>query len=532
MTRNLSFTHLWIAHGICCLLAVLSCIPILWPQVFLPDAWEARIISYSGWVLMLSFGVSALLIIISSFLLLLRLRNMLTIWHLIIWLTLWLLSALIFCIFAWVANVPSADEDKEDAELIQRTDKLHMPEETLNGPYALCIPIDLASYSTDTLVHALNLSLLDKKHNELLRSYVDTSPRWASYTRDDTFYTKPGHVVMTPPATEGIQGLVHAAFRRLIEGEPLPNGYTIVKPGDPMPPTPEGSEQVPDLAVDLGGSHYLLLVWRGSPHAETAHRALNAALAAVDDMVSRLADNPTETTLQRILVGKRNITGSTAVMLLSQPPSQYGAYQAEVYTNPNEPGTLMLRIADMEDGATLRLFSCPAQFSANPDELFRHDFPGLMPELMRAFSVGHVPGIMPPKAPLFIVRTGESHQFFGVACEIVFDPSTPGKPRRTLLRRCYRVQAYEDPNAPDEPEAPEPSTPADTSPKSTSPEPPAAPTPKPTTPPAPEQAPSAPTPPVLKPGLPIEKDIPAHLQDTFPAPTFHLNPLTSSPAAQ
>lgn len=214
MTRNLSFTHLWIAHGICCLLAVLSCIPILWPQVFLPDAWEARIISYSGWVLMLSFGVSALLIIISSFLLLLRLRNMLTIWHLIIWLTLWLLSALIFCIFAWVANVPSADEDKEDAELIQRTDKLHMPEETLNGPYALCIPIDLASYSTDTLVHALNLSLLDKKHNELLRSYVDTSPRWASYTRDDTFYTKPGHVVMTPPATEGIQGLVHAAFRR------------------------------------------------------------------------------------------------------------------------------------------------------------------------------------------------------------------------------------------------------------------------------------------------------------------------------
>lgn len=528
MIRTSLLSHIWLWHCLCCLLAVLSSIPILWPQVFLPDAWEARIISYSGWVMLLSFATSLLLLAVSSFLLMLRLHNLRTLGQLLLWATLWLASGFVFSLFAYLADVPTPWIAQADTEDSQRADILHLPEDHLIGPDSLQVSIVLEPYQTDTLVHALNLSLLDMKHNDLLRAYVDASPRWASYTRDDTFYTKPGHVVMTPPSTEGIQGLVHVAFRRLVEGEPLPTGYTIVRPGDPMPPTPEGSEQVPDLAVDLGGSHYLLLAWRGTSHAETAHRALNAALSTVDDMVARLADSPTEATLQRILVGKRDTPGNTPTILLSQPATQYGAYQAEVYANPGEPGTLMLRIVNLEDGATLRLFSCPAQFSANAEELFRHDYPGLM----RAYSVGHVPGLMPEKAPLFIVRPGESHQFFGVACEIVFDPSAPNKPGRTLLRRCYRVQAYEDPNAPDEPENPPPPAgeqPAAEPPAEPAPAPQDTPPPPAPEPPAPAPAPAEPQQP-LPPGLPLENPLPTlpdYAADSLYPPS--LNPLHTAP---
>lgn len=483
MNRPLSLTSLWVWHTVFCALALLSSVPILWPQVFLPDAWEADIISYAGWALLLSFGASLVLIAATAFLLLLRLRNLRTLGYLVIWALEWGVAIFLFCLLAWVADVPLPGSEAVDSEPIQRTDRLFIPEESLTGPDSLEIPITLEPYPADSIVHALNLTLLDEKHNALLRAYIDASPRWASYTGDDTFYTKPGHVVMTPPRVDGITGLVHVAFRRLVEGDPMPAGYTIVKPGDPMPGMPQDSEQVADLAVDLGGSHYLLLAWRGTSHTETAHRALNAALATVNDMLAWLAEKPEPATVQHLLTGKRNIRGATPEILLNQPPSQYGAYQAEVYANPGEPGTLMLRIVNLEDGATLRLFSCPAQFSTDPGELFRHDYPGLM----RAYSVGHVPGLLPEKAPLFIMRLGEPHQFFGVACEVVFEPVAPNKQARILLRRCYRVQAYEDPS-------PTQNQPEDaTSPPAGQgePEPPAATEPPTDEPPAPTREPSA-----------------------------------------
>lgn len=464
MKRHLSLTSLWAWHCACCLLALLACVPILWPQVFLPDAWEQRIISYAGWVVLLSFSASLLLIASTAFLLLLRLRNLRTLGYLLIWCVLWAVTGFMYCLLAWVADVPMPGAEHSDAEPIQRTDRLYIPEEFLTGPDSLVLPISPEHHIADTIQQAPHLTLLSEKHDDLLRTYVDGSPRWASYTTDDTFYTKPGHVVLVPTRQGGIPGLVHAAFRRLTEGDTLPVGYTIVKPGDPMPETPEGSEQVADLAVDLGKSHYLLLVWRGTSHAETAHCALNAALSTIDDMLAPLAEKPNLHTLHKVLTGKRHTHGTTPEILVSQPPAQYGTYQAEVHVNPREAGTLLLRIVNLEDNSTLRLFSCAAQYSNDPSELFRHDFPGFMPELMRAFSVGHVPNLLPQKAPLFIIRLGEPHQFFGVAFEIVFDPSEPGKATRTLLRRCYRVQAYEDPNTDLEEDKPAPAPAQDTPP--------------------------------------------------------------------
>lgn len=444
MKRPNLISSLWIWHSLLCALCLLACVPILWPQVFLPDAWESAAIHYAGIVVLLSFCLSLLLVLAATFLMLLRLRNLRALGHTLCWAALWGLAFLLFALLARVADVPAPGAEKLAAEPIQRTDTLYTADAPLTGPNALLLIINPERYSTET-IHAIpHLTRLEAEHAELLQLYIDTSTRWAAYTTDDTFYTKPGHVVMTPPMVNGgIHGLVHVAFRRLVEGEPLPTGYTIVKPGDPMPRTPEGQEQVADLAVDLGRNHYLLLAWRGTSHADTAHRAMNAAIATVDAMLQPLADAPTPHTMQQLLVGKLNISSATPELLLSQPPSQYGTYQAEIYANPGEPGTLMLRVEDLSTGETLRLFTCQAYYSADPSEQFRHDIPGMLPEEMRSSSFGHVPDLLPEKAPLFIMRRGEAHQFFGVALEVYFTPIGTAKPRRILLRRCYRVQAYD-----------------------------------------------------------------------------------------
>lgn len=486
MKRPNIISSLWMWHSLCCLLCILACIPILWPQVFLPDAWEQRIISYSGGVVLVSFGLSLLLVLSTTFLMLLRLRNLRALWYALSWAAQWGIAFLLFSMLAWLANVPVPGSEKLASEPIQRTDTLYTADATLTGPNSLLLIISPEPYSTDSIQPTPNLTLLEENHADLLQEYIDSSTRWAAYTSDDTFYTKPGHVVMTPPAVNGgIHGLVHVAFRRLVEGEPLPSGYSIVKPGAPMPTTPEGSEQVADLAVDLGRNHYLLLAWRGTSHADTAHRAMNAAIATVDAMVQPLVDKPTSETVQQMLVGKLNMVSDKPEILLSQPPSQYGTYQAEIYANPGEAGTLMLRVEDLATGETLRLFTCQAYYSADPGELFRHDIPGMLPEEMRSASFGHVPDLLPAKAPLFIVRRGESHQFFGVAIEVVFTPVGIAKPRRVLLRRCYRVQAYDgallNADTPDELIFSPPSSPSESSPTTEQQEPPA---------PAPEGAPA------------------------------------------
>lgn len=450
------FSRPWVWHSLCCLIALLSCVPILWPQVYLPDAYEQAAISYAGALLLGSFLLSLTLIIVSSLIMLLRMRNLRALGQIIAWGAQWVAAAVIFGLLAYIANIPQPDAAEAFSLPSQKKDQLHQPNDQLTGPESLVISISPERFSPDVVQKIPHLSLLETKHAQLLAEYIDKSPRWALYTTDDTFYTKPGHMVMIPPTTGGTPGLVHVAFRRLVEGEPLPVGYTIVQPGDPMPATPEGSEQVPDLALDLGRNHYLLLAWRGTSHTETAHRALNAAIASVDAMLEPLANAPEPATVQKMIIGKRNIYASTPEILLSQPPAQYGAYQAEIYVNPGEPGTLILRIAEMETDTTLRLFSCPALFSTNPNELFRHDIPGSIPEQMLASSFGHIPGLLPEKSPVFAICRGEPHQFFGVMFEVIFNPATTSKSRRArvLLRRHYRVQASEGILPPEAPPTP------------------------------------------------------------------------------
>lgn len=476
MKRPYLLSTLWIWHSLFCLAAVLSCVVLLWPQVYLPDAYEAQIISYAGIVVLGSMLASLLLLAITTFIMLLKLHNRQALGQTLTWAGQWVATGAIFAALAYLADVPvpkikmAAHSDQTPPE---EEETALQPNDILTGPDALFILIPqerFAGTGTATVEQTPHLTQLENEHNELLELYLAKSPRWALYMDDDTFYTKPGHVVMSPPGTgSGIQGLVHVAFRHLVEGDPLPNGYTIVKPGSPMPARPEGSEQVADLAVDLGKNHYLLLAWRGTSHTETAHRALNSAIATVDALLQPLAESPSPDTVHRLLEGKRSMVAKEPYLLLCQPPSQYGAYQAEVYVNPGEAGTLILRIADRKSGATLRFLYCPALYSDNPDEVFRHDIPGSLSSrnsmipYQNSTLVGHIPGLLPEKAPLFAIKQGEAHQLFDVVLELWFQPASGHKPRYKLLSRIYQVQACEAPTLPqlkphEEPSADAPST--------------------------------------------------------------------------
>lgn len=430
-------------HWICCLTALLGCLPLLWPRM-LPRGWRDIAPDYAGSLIMASFLLSCTLIFISSIVMLLHLRNLRTLVQLFIWFLRWLCTAAVFCVLAYFANVPR-DVESVAAEVspVDTSEDIHFPIDSLTGPESLVIPIVPEQYEPSTVSFTPNLSFLENKYPVLLRAYVDTSPRWSLHTEDDNFSTKPAHVVMIPPTTGGTPGVVHVAFRHLVSGEQLPVGYTVVKPGDPMPCTPEGSEQVPDLALDLGGSHYLLLAWRGTSHAETAHRAINAAIATVDSMLQPLVDEPSEDSLKRLLSGTKSMDADQPQILLSEPATQYGTYQAEVHVNPGEAGTLILRILDMETNASLRLFSFPALFSDDKSVLFRHDIPGSIPTHLRDSSFGHVPGLLPENAPVFTIKNGVAHQAFAVALELWFVPAKSPNTRRFILRRCYRVQAFE-----------------------------------------------------------------------------------------
>ena len=68
-----------------------------------------------------------------------------------------------------------------------------------------------------------------------------------------------------------------------------------------------------------------------------------------------------------------------------------------------------------------------------------------MPHWIRSEAEDDISNIFPAKTPLFAIRTGQQHQYFGVAFEIWFKPTDVRRPRRMLLRRCYKVQAYDAP---------------------------------------------------------------------------------------
>ncbi len=465
------FLSRWRLHTTCAVVCLLSCIPALWPRFPLAEA-GSPLADYAGMVLLGSFCLSVCVMGLVFVHLLLRLRNRKAILFILAWSGQWTLALCIFVLMAIAADVPPLPV-AETIQPIQKTDTLHPASEELTGSSALVIPINPEGFSASKVEETPNLKLLEETQERVLTAFLEASPRWAALS-DDTFYSRPGHVVMVPPTTGGTPGLVHVCFRRLIEGEPLPKGFRVVKSGDPFPRAASGQEQVPDLALDLGRNHYLMLAWRGTSHAATAHKALNAAIAAVDSRMQPLAESPTPETAAALNRGKLNMTGHTPELRLCEPPAQYGAYQAEIYANPHEPGTLLVYIRELETNRTLRILNCPAQYSDNPNELFRHDLPGSVPLWMRDGGFSTSRKLFEPETPLFAIREGEPHRYFGVAFEVRFKPIDPRQPSRLILRRCYKVEAYEKP-APSEPapsaakRAPDELTPTQPTPQSPEP---------------------------------------------------------------
>ncbi len=510
------FLSRWRLHTLCVVLCLLACVPVLCPDLPLAEAGGA-LSGYAGMMFMGAFVLSACVMVFVEVLLLLRLRNKKAVLHLLAWCGQWFLGGLAFTLMAIVADVPPLPV-VEAIQPIQQTDTLHPATEELTGPSALVIPINPESCSDSVVEETPNLRFLEEEHERVLTAFLEESPRWATGQSDDTFYSRPGHVVMVPPVTGGTPGLVHVCFRRLVEGDPLPQGYSVVRSGDAFPKALAGQEQVPDLALDLGRNHYLLLAWRGTSHRATAHKALNAAIAAVDSRMQPLADSPTPETAAALNKGKLNMTGHTPELRLCEPPAQYGAYQAEIYANPQEAGTLLVFIRDLESNNTLRILNCPAQYSDNKNELFRHDLPGSIPPWLRDGKFNNMHSLFEPDVPLFAIREGEPHHYFGVAFEVRFKPIDPRRPSRLILRRCYKVEAYEKP-APSEP------SPATTKRA-----------PDELTPPAPqeepEETPEPPTPTNEEPGQPAPQEEPSAAEEPSPQPHADEPPDSALPQAE
>lgn len=439
-------TSPWLLHATFCLLALLSCVAILWPLHSDKELQEA-VEAYAGTIIFGSFLASFLLMLMATAYFFLRMRNLRAIGQAAAWGIQWGLAAGLFALLAIRADVPPPP-DAEIVPPIQTTDTLHTPSERLTGPSSLVLYLESEDFREDKVADTPHLSKLGEQHVDILNQFISRSPRWAFAGQDDTFYTQPGHVVLELPAAGGIPGHVHVSFRSLTSGAQLPAGYAVIKPGGDFPQPDDEKNGPPDYALEIDSHHFLLLAWRGSRQAAVSHKAINAAIAAVDARMQELAEQPDEATINRMIEGKRSSFGSTPELRVCEPPSQYGIYQAEIFANPGRAGTLSLCIRDLETQEILRQFSFQAQYSGNENELFRYDIPGSFP-LSGQGENASLAALFPQGAPFFAIRQGPAHQYFGVAFEVLFQAQ--GKEEKEkLLRRCYKVQAYEKAAAPAE----------------------------------------------------------------------------------
>lgn len=426
-------------HIFCALTALVCCIPALFPEIC-PEDSDDTFLFYAGCGLMAVLITSFAMMVMAGLIHLSRLNNIKALGQLVKWATIWGADFGLFVLLALAADVSSPD-DEGKTQPIQMTDTLFQAHDALTGPESLTIPIEPEPQSAERVAEVPNLNLLEEEHPELLRTYLEQSPRWQGGQNNDTFYSKPGHLVMVPPSVSGTPGLLHVCFRRLTEGAPLPVGYTVLRPGDDFPePDPDARHQQTDFAIDLGRNQYLLLAWRGTAHTETTRKVLNAAISAIDERMQPLAERPEEATVQRMLNGRSSYAGTTPEIRLAEIPGQRGTYQSEVYANPGEPGTLLFFVRRMEGGQTLRLFHCPAKYSADRNELFRHNFPCDIPEWQRENVAARIGELLPKDSPVFIIGAESEPYYFGAALEVWFKPADNHKPRYLLLRRCYRMQ--------------------------------------------------------------------------------------------
>ncbi len=434
----------WLIHTLLGSLSLLMTLPMLWTG-FLPHS----VVEICGYVLLGSVGISILWLIVSLIITALKIRNMELFARLFSFISVWACFLGLFSIFAYVAELDEVHIAQ--AHTTKQAIPVHMPEERLMGDSALQLYYHLEDSDEDETINIENtpsLTLLSTEHPLLLHQYIERSPRW-KHPMSDQFYAELGHVVLTDADDPtGSQGSVHASFRRLIEGENIPSGYSTAKPGDPYPKydaRESGSKNdIPDIALDLGGDYILLLAWRGRkedrPHA---YQAMNAAIRAINEQFERLSKQVTangKTAPSHSSVSHR---GTEPEIRLNSPPSQYGCYQAEIYANPNQNGFLSLIVKDVESGKELRTIGFRSLYSFDDQELFRHEIPQSLPIWMRKDE--WIPSSDPEKKdiPLFTIEASDELRSFLVDFELWFSPYGSQQEPRLLTTKRYRIQSFQ-----------------------------------------------------------------------------------------
>ncbi len=435
----------WKMSCILCATALIACVPILFP-LSEHESTQCVIRGICGWIILLSLICSFVQAGCSAVHYFLRLKNLRAIGQISAYLLVWTIGALIFSQLAIEADIPSP-YPKEVERDNEKKDTVHEAIDQLRGPSTLCtyLTITESDEHSKTLQTAPNLQALEREHPELLTEYLSTAPKWAHTAADDTFYSKPGHVVLVAPSNGGIPGTVHAAFRTISAGEALPDGYLQISPGADLPAEEATDKtQIPDLALDLGGKRYLLLAWRGASNREKAYTAINAAIRELDAQFAPLLEDPTPQGIQSLIQGPEYIHATQPELLLSEPSSQFGIYQAEVYANPGRAGTLMLVIRDRGTNQPLLIFSQAARYSSNKEQMFRHDIPLALHDKEGHRRMGLHADIFEKGAPFFAISLGESHRYFEITAEVHFSPvGSSGEHTELLLQRHYNVQAFE-----------------------------------------------------------------------------------------
>lgn len=450
MTRRFIFRLLlssWKVHSICCITVILCSIPLLWPPT-LPEylAWVTD--GLYGNLITLAFTISALLGSFTVLYSLFRLRYTRSLLNLLAWFVLWGATAAVWIFMALSADVAPLPAPR-DSSPIQQTNDLYNPNDELKGPSSLVKKLVLPEEeNTAQLAYTPNMLKLETEHRGIFETYLNSVPRWAYHSKSSAFYAEPGHMIFSLPVRRQNLKLVHVCFRYIEDGTELPEGFVVVKPGEPMPePSTEGAP-MPDLAVNLGSKHFLLIACRGMQSVEETRRVINATLRTIDARLQKLADKPIQATVDAAVQGVRSFSGTTPELLLCEPPTQSGTYQAEVYCNPREDGEIMMIITHMDTGKVLRLFSCPARHSSDENQLFRHDFPGDIATAGSNLKHLNKDGLLPNNVPLFTIMEGEAHRFSPVVVEVWFTPRNQQSERKLILRRCYKVQSYAVPGQP------------------------------------------------------------------------------------
>lgn len=425
----------WALHLGCALLLIISTLPMLW-SAELPES----IIHQAGNVFLFCITASPVLMILFVVKDLLKLKNQCATLRFISFLFIWAGAGLASLGLTYLAQVPM---DKELVEKAPELDiKVYDSDEELMGESSLFIHVELGEEQSNKISDCDQLVSLESEHPQIFKLYLQHSPRWSEHA-SETFYAQLGHVeFVIMDKDDNTRGTVHAAFRAITEGEAMPKDYTVVKPGEALPASKvDKSEQnIPDLALDLGGNYFLLLAWRGLDDRALALQCINASLRYINASVDALAKNPTTEQVTRMGKSVKKFRKKQAELLLCEPQSQFGTYQAEIYANPREEGQLLLLIKDSKSRNVLRLISCYAQYSDNEHEYFLHEIPADLPNWLgrQEWAPGKL--MLGQGIPLFTIKRDETNTSFDADFEVWFAPSDSTKSKRLILTKRYRVQ--------------------------------------------------------------------------------------------